>query len=166
MSSLFGRSWPYVPAQIQGRSLAGWILDHFAWTEIFVLLSGLVILWGACKLVSRRRPAAALAAYMVFLPLPLMIAICGILKGMVSSFVVLATADVPVKTTEWFGGWASLCFSLLFACLVTAPSYFVLAFGLLSRTLQTPPDQANRIPVPSESPQPPKMTDRVIPGVT
>jgi len=155
-------------ANVPARSLLGWMLVTLfsSWTGLLVLLSAAAIFCGACYLVFTRRPAAALAAYLVFLPLPLMIAVCRLLKGMISSFSVLSLTDQSVSASEWFGAWAATCLDLQFAVLATAPSYFVLAFGLLARALKMPPDAAQPVPVRSGNPLPLPALGKGIPSVT
>ena len=68
---------------------------------LMALVSGLAIFGGACYLVATRRPLAALAAYLVLLPLPILIVVCGFLKGMWASLsVISASPDIQLPTTD------------------------------------------------------------------
>ena len=119
-------------------------------TSVMVLVSGALIFGGACYLVATKRRPAVLAAYLVLLPLPVLIAFCGIVKGMISSFSVLAMADIVVTQRDWAGGVGGSLVEIFFAMLITAPSYFTLAFGLLLRTLNPPTDSIPPTPIRSE----------------
>jgi hypothetical protein len=83
---------------------------------------------------------SVLASYLILLPLPLAISICGILKGMISSYVVISLTEVHVSEAEYAGGYAACLTDLLAVLLATAPTYFVLAYGLIMSTLRTTKD--------------------------
>jgi hypothetical protein len=123
-----------VQAIAPNQSLLGWMLSSLGWADLLALTAGLLIFAGACRLVMRKSQPAALAAYLVLLPLPVLISISGTLKGMISSFTVIAaTPDLHVTTADFAGGIAVSLLSLFVAMMISAPSYLLLATGLLFR---------------------------------
>jgi hypothetical protein len=127
---------PFVPAQgiAPNQSLLGWMLNSLGWADLLALTAGLLIFAGACRLVMRQSKPAVLAAYLVLLPLPVLISISGTLKGMISSFTVIAaTPDLRMTTADFAGGIAVCLMSLFVAMMISAPSYLLLATGLLFR---------------------------------
>ena len=136
-----------------GTSFGGWVVGVLGTlSSIIVLISGLLIFGGACHLVVTKRRPAVLAAYLVLLPLPVLVAIFGEMKGMVSALTAIASSpEITVPTEHVAGGAAASLIAVLFAMLVSAPTYFVLAFGLLARTLYPPTDA---VPPAAIRPQP------------
>ena len=73
--------------------------SFFEWTlaglasvsSILMLLSALLIFVGACYLVATKRRPAVLGAYLVLLPLPVIISLCGWIKGSINSLIVIAS---------------------------------------------------------------------------
>ena len=80
---------------------------------------------------SARRPAV-IAAYMVFLLLPLLL---GILGGSTLSHVRFARQSGGASSSQICGGLAEALIRPLTALEITLPSYLVLAIGLFVRTL-------------------------------
>jgi biopolymer transport protein ExbB len=99
------------------------------------VLSGAALFVGACLVVSLARRPAVIAAYALFLLLPLLLGALGALKGCVSSFSVLAMSGTQIKQSQIFGGLAETLVLLFTALTVTLPSYLVIAVGLFVRTL-------------------------------
>ncbi len=137
-------------------SQLGWILNsQSSMAALLVLLSAAAIFAGACYLVTSQRPASVLAAYLILLPLPCLISICGWIKGSVASLVVIAaTPDIKLTTADIAGGFAASLAGLLIAFLVSAPTYFLLAYGLLTRTMRPPTNTARNRPVSAAPPMP------------
>jgi hypothetical protein len=126
----------------------------------------LLIFGGACYLVATKRRPAALAAYLVLLPLPVLIAIFGEMKGMVGALTAIASSPgMSVPTEHVAANTAASLVMVLFAMLVSAPTYFVLAFGLLARTLRSPPDVAPN-PIRSKLPAPLVSSGGSVPATT
>ena len=126
-------------------------------SSLLSLLAGVLIFCGACYLVKTKRRPAVLAAYLVLLPLPVLISLCGSLSGQVSSLsVIAATPNLNVTTADVAAAVADTLLGLLVALLISAPTYFLLAFGLLIRILRSPGDSANLTPTCSvpQLPQP------------
>ena len=110
-------------------------------SSLLALAVGVLIFGGACYLVATKRAASVLAAYLVLLPLPVLINVCDWFYGMMLSFHVIAsTPNVVVKTEEFAAAMADTLLSLLLALLISAPTYLLLAISLLLRTLRSPTD--------------------------
>jgi di/tricarboxylate transporter len=103
-------------------------------------LAGLMVFLGAVLVVilAIRRPGV-IAAYLVFVPLPLLIGVFGTVDGLIRSHSVIAMADYAPKPSEVSQGYSMALLCLLVGMLATAPGYFVTALGLfLSAILNKP----------------------------
>jgi hypothetical protein len=103
-------------------------------------LAGLMVFFGAVLVVilAARRPGV-IAAYLVFVPLPLLIGVFGTVDGLIRSHSVIAMAVVTPKPSEVAEGYSTALVCLLVGMLATAPGYFVTALGLfLSAILNKP----------------------------
>ena len=124
-------------------------------SSLLAVLSGLLILGGACYLVATKRRPSVLAAYLVLLPLPVLITVCGSMNGLISSLTVIAASpNVTLTTSDIAAAIANSLFGLLVALLISVPPYIVLAVGLLLRTMRSQSDSANFAPIRTESPTP------------
>lgn len=117
--------------------------SHLAWAfkslglcyGTMIPLTGLLLFVGAVAVVALARRPAVIAAYLVFLPLPLLIGVFGTIQGLIASFSVLAHSGSAAKPAELAEGYSTALFTALFGVLVTFPSFLVLAAGLFLRTL-------------------------------
>lgn len=136
-------------AAVPAQSRLSWMFGALqSWSDLFALTAGVLIFVGACHLIAKRRKAAVLAAYLVLLPLPVLISLGGTISGMISSFMVLSLSpDLQVTTAEYAGATAASLLSLYTAMLVSAPTYLILAFALLARA-----ERAGHEAVPIASP--------------
>ncbi len=114
---------------------AVWIIRCLGLFGLLTLLSALALFLGACLVVVLARRPAVIAAYLVFLPLPLWFAAIAMLKSNVSAFSVLAVTGVQLKNSQICAGLAESIIPVLAALMATLPSYLVIAFGLFIRTL-------------------------------
>ena len=137
-------------------SKLGWMIGALnSVSSLMALVSGLLIFAGACYLIATRRRPAVLAACLVFLPLPSLIALCGCIDGNIRSLNVMASSpDLTVTSADIAGGVANMLVNLLAALLISAPSYFVLAFGLLFRSMNSSSGPTAAVPVRTERPAP------------
>lgn len=130
-----------IPQMIPGASFLRWVQDAMRLTSLsslLVLVSSLLIFCGACYLVASRRQSSVLAAYLVFLPLPIVISMYFATSGVVTSLNAIAsTPGVSLTTDAVAAATAQLLGEVLFAVLINAPSYFVLAIGLFLRTFNS-----------------------------
>jgi hypothetical protein len=121
------------------RSQLGMLLTSLDSTSgILMLLSAALIFFGVCYSLATDR---CLSAYLVLLPLPVIISVSGWISGTINSLnVIAASPDIHVTNQDIAGGFAASLMSLYVAILTTSPSYFLLAYGMLSRTLIPPAD--------------------------
>ena len=135
---------------------------------VLALLSAALIFFGVCySLATHRR----LVAYLMLLPLPVIISISGWISGTINSLsVIAASPDLHLTNQDIAGGFATSLMSLYAAILATSPSYFLLAYGLLSRTLNPPADFGANTTNPAKSPveprQPVTVTPRPLPAAS
>jgi ABC-type transport system involved in multi-copper enzyme maturation permease subunit len=127
---LLAQGQPLVP-----KPYAIWVIESLGFLGLLTVLSGVAIFVGACLVVSLARRPAVIAAYSLFLLLPLLFGALGALKGCVSSFSVIAMSGAQIKQWQIFGGLAETLLLLVTALTVTLPSYLVIAIGLFVRTL-------------------------------
>jgi ABC-type transport system involved in multi-copper enzyme maturation permease subunit len=157
-SGLLAQGQPPVP-----KPYAIWVAEALGLLGLLTVLSGAALFVGACLVVSLARRPAVIAAYSLFLLLPLLLGALGALKGCVSSFSVLAMSGTQIKQWQIFGGLAETLVLLLTALTVTLPSYLVIAIGLFVRTLvadgrptthgrmaEPPPDTAVSVKEPGQ----------------
>ncbi len=137
MSALVsGTLWQVLGQAPGGESMLTWSIRTLGLNGLLVLLLSAVVFAGACWVVRHSRRPAPIAAYLVFLPLPLCFAFFGELKGSVASLSVMSmTGEVP-NSADLSQGIAATLLSLLVALVVSCPSYAVVAFGLLARTMR------------------------------
>ena len=130
-------------------SYLGWMVSALdTMSSVLIVVTAGLIFIGAYYLVSKKRPATSLASYLVLLPLPLLISICGWIKGSIASLAVVASSpDLAITNQGIAGGLAASLLSVLFAIFLSLPTYVVLAYGLISHDFQTP-SQGNELANP------------------
>lgn len=130
MSAVLGQAIP------PETSMLGWMLSVMdSVSGLLVLLSGLALFVGACYVIKTKQRPVVIASYLVLLPLPVLISVCGWIKGTISSLTVIAASPgLQLTTPDIARGLAASLFSIFVALLVSVPTYFVLAYGLLSST--------------------------------
>jgi len=151
-----------------GTSFGAWMM-HVLGTlsSLIILVAGFLIFGGAAYLVATKRRPAVLAAYLVLLPLPVLIAVFGEMRGMVSALTAIASSPgMSVPTEHVAADTAASLVTVLFAMLVSAPTYFVLAFGLLARTLRSPTDDVPPTAIRSRLPEPLASSGGSVPVTT
>jgi len=120
------------------KSFLSWAMESLGTLSgLTILLAGVSIFAGACFAVAKSRRPAVIASCLVLLPLPLLVGICGALKGQIASLSVLAASPEAVAKlsgADIAGGVAAGLLPLFVALMVTWPSYLVLAAGLIVRT--------------------------------
>lgn len=122
----------------------GWMVSSLTTiSSLVILVSASLIFFGAYYLVSNKRPVASLASFLVLLPVPFLVSICGWIFGSIGSLAAIAASPNLVLTNQGIaGGLAASLLSVLFAILVTLPAYAVLAYGLIARDFRTPNQRA------------------------
>lgn len=124
-------------------SQLGWMMQSLgSWSNLWVFVVGLAIFVGACRLILKNGRPAALAAYLVLLPLPVMISVSGTIKGMIASFMVISLSSIQLSQQDIAGGLAESLMSLFAAILISTPTYLVLAAALVMKSNQPEPARA------------------------
>ena len=136
-------------------SYLGWMASALTtMSSAFIVVSAGSIFIGAYYLVTKKRPVTALASYLVLLPLPLLISICGWIYGSIASLAAIASSpELAITNQDIAGGLAASLLSILFAILVSLPTYVVLAYGLIARDFRSP-SQGKTIAKPVEKAPP------------
>jgi hypothetical protein len=120
------------------QSVLSWMLNSLGFFYGTVLpLTGFVIFVGACLVVGLNKRPSVIAAYLVFLPLPFLIGLFATFDGFIASFMIMSQGDSAPRLAEIASGISTGLFSSLVGLAVTFPSLFVLAFGLLIRTIRS-----------------------------
>ena len=113
-----------------------WMFQSLGFFYSVVLpLSALLVFVGAVIVVVASRRPSVIAAYLVFLPLPVLIGGLGTVQGMIASYSVIANSSIAPRPDEAAIGYSTALFTLLVGLMLTFPSYFVLAIGLFARTV-------------------------------
>jgi hypothetical protein len=129
---------PGVLAQVdepQDRSFLLWVLQCLGLFGTLAALAGLVIFFGSLIIVFATRRPAVIASYLVFLPLPMLLAVAGALKGLVNVFSVSTMSGIELKQNQITGALAEVLVLPLSALLTIIPSLIVVGLGLFVRTL-------------------------------
>lgn len=130
-----------VLAQAKAPLLKGsylqWFLDRLGpFYSLVIPLAGLLIFFGACFVVLRSRRPAMIAAWLVLVPVPLMIGLQAAVMRQLPSLLIIATSGVQPTAAEIAEELASSLVPLFLGSLETWPAFFVLAAGLIFRTYQ------------------------------
>ena len=138
MCLLLGQAMP------SETSFLAWMVSSLTTiSSLVILVSASLIFFGAYHLVANKRPVASLASYLVLLPVPFLVSICGWVYGSIGSLATIASSPNSVVTNQGIaGGLAASLLSVLFAILLTMPAYLVLAYGLIARDFRTPSQRA------------------------
>ena len=120
------------------RSFFPWMCQAVGpFLGLLLALVGLAIFVGACFVVARTRRPVVIAAYLVFLPLPVIIGYVGSIYTSIDTLSLMCSGDLIQNRAEFVASArATELFSLFLGFLVSGPSYLVIAFGLFVRTLQ------------------------------
>lgn len=132
-------------APLRPQSLLSWMFESLGLFYALVLpLAGFALFVGACLVVALSRRPAVVAAYLVFLPLPLLIGVCGSLEGFIRSLSIIAMAGGTPRAADVAEGISTGLFTSWVGLLVVFPTYFVLALGLFLRTLLAPANGSSK----------------------
>jgi hypothetical protein len=129
-------------------SSALWLLTSLGLFGLLATAMGLLNFVGACVVVCLARRPSVVAAYMVFLFLPLLLGALGAVKGMVSAFSVVAMSGVDVKLSLIVAAVSEALVNPLVALMLTIPSFLVLAIGLFIKTIKAGAVTAPALPRP------------------
>jgi len=121
------------------QSYLAWMFNALGpFYGLILPLAGLTVFVGACLVVAMNRRPSVIAAYLLFLPLPILIGVFGSIHGFISAYSVIATSAGTPAPSAVAEGISTGLFTSLVGLLLTFPSYFVLAIGLFFRTLFAP----------------------------
>ena len=98
-------------------------------------LTGFVVFLGGLLVVASSRRPAVIAAYLVFVPLPLLIGLFGSIHGIIASYSIIAMSTTQPKPSEVAQGISLAMSTSLVGFLATFPAYFVVSIGLFLRTI-------------------------------
>ena len=101
-----------------------------AFYAVVIPAVGLLLFIGACIVVAKSKRPSSIAAYLVFLPLPLMIGFYGTIEGFIHIGQVISLSGSTPKHTELWSGFLTSWFTSMAGLGVMFPSFLVLAFGL------------------------------------
>ncbi len=117
-------------------SLLHWMFQSLGiFYGTLIPFSAFVLFLGAVAVVVLSDRPSVVAAYLVFLPLPLLIGVIGSLHGFINAFSVVAMSNVQVSPAEYAHGQSMGLFSTMVALLLSFPAYIVTAFGLMFPTI-------------------------------
>lgn len=117
-----------------GQSSLQWSFHALGLFYAAVLpLTGLLVFVGACLVVALARRPAVVAAYLVLVPLPLLIGIYGSVQGMIASTMVIADSLAEVRLSDLAEGISTALFTTQVGFWATFPAYLVTSIGLLVR---------------------------------
>ena len=120
----------------QRQSYLMWMYQSLGLFYSFVLpMSALLVVVGAVIVVFSARRPSVIAAYLVFLPLPILIGAYATVEGMIASYSVIASTTTAPQPADAGVGYSTALFSSLLGILLTFPSFFVLSIGLFIRTI-------------------------------
>jgi hypothetical protein len=126
---------PVTYTETPQQSFAAFVVDSLGINVIVLPLLGLLLFAGGLIVIFATRRPGVIAACLAFVPLPVMIGMMSMFKGAIDSFSVIAMSSAAPKPAEIAAGVATALVNPFCAILCTLPGYFVLAAGLLFRTI-------------------------------
>lgn len=118
------------------QSYLVWFLRTLGPGGLFVGLTGLVAFGLTLLVVFRGKGPSTGAALAFIVPMPVLLSVFCVLKGMLASFSVIAVSDTQLKASEVAAGIAETLSLPLFGMLSMAPSYLLAMLFLLGRSIQ------------------------------
>ena len=117
----------------------GWLVSAMSIATLIAFFLEVVIFIGACYVATRVRRIEVIVAYLLFVPIPALIAFSSGLRGIVSSFAVASMSEVEMPQIFVIRGLiepiALFCTSVFFS----VPSYIILTIAIFLRAIsQTP----------------------------
>jgi hypothetical protein len=121
----------------QKGSFLGWFFEALGpFCALVLPLVGLTLFFGVCFAVARSRRPSMIAAWLVLVPVPLMIGLQITLQRFVVTLATVSLSPAQPTFAESAGFVANSLVPLLVGMLETWPSFLVVAGGLLVRTIQ------------------------------
>lgn len=123
-------------ADAGGGAFFAWAVKSLGPAGLLIPALGFATFVGACVVVARSRRPAVIAAYLLFVPMPWLLAIFRIVSGTATSFSVIAMSDMTLKPSQIYSGLAETFLVLQVGLMATIPAYLVVAVGLFVCTLR------------------------------
>lgn len=125
------------PNSPAGQSRLMWMLRALG-PEFVLLLpaTALIALVVVLILVLRGKGPAMVGAILLVVPLPIYVALLGVLSGMIRTCGVVLMADTPIKQSDLADVLADVLICMLFAMTLTLPAILLATAGLIVRALQ------------------------------
>ncbi len=103
---------------------------------LLIPLSGLAVFIGGWWVVKKYRQPGVIAAYTIFLPLPVLIGVYGTVQGAITAISVISTTSGRIPPEMILESYVIASFTTLVGLLVSFPAYCVVSIGLFVRTVQ------------------------------
>ncbi len=110
---------------------------------IVVILAAIAVFVATVFVLIRGRGPNVGATLLALLPIPFLLSLMGLLKGLVSGFSVLAETGAELKFSEVAEGLAEELLFQFMVLLLTAPSYLIVVVALVVRSLKNPSPTAS-----------------------
>jgi hypothetical protein len=130
-------------------SYLGWVIETLGpFYSVVIPLAGLSVFFAACFVVMRSRRPGMIAAWLVLVPLPLLVGFqAAMFRWMsVSAELSMSSSGVPLTVAQIgeisFSGLVPLCVGLL----EIWPAFVILTVGLIVRTYQSGRNQHTSSP--------------------
>jgi hypothetical protein len=118
------------------QSMLEWMLESTGPFYSFALPAlGLLVFIGVCLVVFYSRRPSVIAAFVVFLPAPLLLGIFGTVTGVARTFSVISMGGGTPDPNRLAEGIAAALLTTQVGLLVSLPAYVVFAIGLFLRTV-------------------------------
>lgn len=127
----------YSFAKIESSSFLAGMPNSLGIHGVAVLLVGACVFLGACLVVALRKRPAVIASYSLFLLFPLLVGVHGAIADLRDGFDIIAHSNVRPHPSEIAYAESRALEVLSLGVLTTWPSLFVVAIGLLVRTLRS-----------------------------
>jgi hypothetical protein len=128
------------------RSTLGWLIEALGGSGLFIAFLAFLVFVGACLVVARGRRPETIASFAAFVPVPFLFGLGAMMKGTVASFMVVAEANIDLKTSEIAAGIGEALVPPLFGLGMMFPSYLVLGIGWLVRLMAPHPEDGRAAP--------------------
>ena len=119
------------------KSYFAFVVDALGVAGTLMLIASLAVFVGACVVVFGNKRPAVIAAYLVFVPIPILIGIYAAVRGFVNGFAVVTMSDTDLRQSEILGVLTEAALLIQIGMLASVPSYLLTSIGLFVRALQS-----------------------------
>jgi hypothetical protein len=117
------------------RSRFMFVVDALGVNGLLLPLVALAAMVVIALMIWKGKGPAMVGAVLLVVPAPICWSLLGAVSGLLSSFGVLATADVQLKSSEIFGGMAEVLVNVQTGAVLTIPLFLSAVGGLIFRAL-------------------------------